>query len=266
MKRIARPLEIPEFKKYREDNSNATWEQMRNDGIQNGREVYQKTSSTLFENQGSLCAYCELKIVPTNARVEHFHPKSDANGINWNLVWDNLMGVCCGGTVSFLEEPAFKKPPKKHMSCDSHKDQLIQKGKLSADCEGWIINPYDLLAHSNFFSVRASTGELVPNKAVCVSQPILAGNQHGTNVELVQATISVLNLNCSRLSDARKRVVDRLNSELQEARLSGEDRTTAERRITEQHLSSRWPEFFTVYRDTLSVGFEKYLVEIGYDG
>lgn len=270
VKRLTRIPETEEFEEYREKNPNATWEQMKNDGFNNGPQIFQNTRRALFTSQGSLCAYCELSVDFTNdprgSRVEHFHSKSDAGEINWHLVWGNLMGACSGNTVKDLEEPAFRSPPKKHLSCDAHKDQLIQTRKLDEACEGFILNPYDLPAFPNLFRVKPSSGELLPNAPACAASPRICEEQFGTNAKLVENTIKVFNLNCGRLCDGRKAVVRRLNIQLEEARLSGETKNHAERRLADRHLSDRWPQFFSTYRVVLANGFEEALKDMGYNG
>lgn len=270
MKRLARVAELPEFKAYREKEPEATWEHMKNDGLNNGRQIFQNTRSRLFESQGSLCAYCELLVDvtddPRGARVEHFHPKSDDAEVNWNLVWDNLMGACSGNTVTDLAEPAYRAPPRKHLSCDAHKDHLIQTGKLDEACEGQVLNPYDLPAFPKLFTVKQSSGELAPDVEACEATPKICDCQIGTNVELVENTIKVLNLNCARLCDARKSVVRQLNLQLQKAREAGKAKNQAERLLSDRHLSKRWPQFFSTYRVILGNGFEEALRDIGYDG
>ena len=248
MKRLRRVPEIESLRKYRENNPKTTWDEMKNDGLNCGPEIFKSTRSELFMNQGNLCAYCEVSVdiagVPSGSRVEHFHPKSDVSEKHWHLVWSNLMGTCSGNTVNYLREPAFRSPHKKHLSCDAHKDRMIQTGKLKASCEGLVANPYDIPAFPTLFTVKFSTGELLPNSLQCASTPAICEDQPGTNEDLVEHTIRVLNLNCGRLCDARKAVVRQLNIQLSKARLSGETKIQAERRLANRHLTKRWPQFF----------------------
>ena len=176
------------------------------------------------------------------------------------------MGTCSGNTVNYLREPAFRSPHKKHLSCDAHKDRMIQTGKLKASCEGLVANPYDIPAFPTLFTVKFSTGELLPNSLQCASTPAICEDQPGTNEDLVEHTIRVLNLNCGRLCDARKAVVRQLNIQLSKARSSGETKIQAERRLANRHLTKRWPQFFSTYRAVLTDGFEDALHDMEYDG
>ena len=89
MKRLSRVPEIESFRKYRENNPTATWEEMKNDGLNCGPEIFKSTRLKLYMNQGNLCAYCEISVdfsnVPSGSRIEHFHPKSDVGKKNSTL-------------------------------------------------------------------------------------------------------------------------------------------------------------------------------------
>lgn len=113
--------DIPEsFRLYTSNSNNASnnWDDLRGE-----KAIYSDIRTTIFEDQGRICAYCEQDF-SCNAgdddyitqMVEHFHPKRDINTKNWALDWNNLLGCCTGGTEA--NGSIFPRPD--NLSCDKY--------------------------------------------------------------------------------------------------------------------------------------------------
>lgn len=265
MKRVIRGDEPGELKGYRLARPDSTWEQMRGDAL--GRVTYETVRRELLKGQGGLCAYCEIGIHdgdPLKCRVEHFHPKSDTSiGHNWALDWQNMMVVCMGGSQRHQSPPHTLEPLPENLSCDAYKDQMIRSGQLDEHCEGWLIDPMGLPAFPCLFFLEKSTGQLLPDADRC-AEVVLPGNKHPSTQVLVQHTIDMLNLNCARLCEARKRVIWNIEHDKKSLRLQNIRPEQALRALAERYFRRRWLGFFTTIR--LSLGAERYLTDTGFQG
>ena len=119
MKKICKSTEPPELTGFREEHPKATWEEFKNTGP--ATEI----KSIVFHDQGHLCAFCETKLAADKThhqRIEHFHPKSDDSNPNhnWTLDWDNMIGVCKGGSNQ------HNYPTPENLSCDAYKDHWLR--------------------------------------------------------------------------------------------------------------------------------------------
>lgn len=142
--------------------------------------LYKELKQELFTRQGYLCAYCETKL-PVMAqamqRIEHFHPKEDMSGEhNWTFDWQNMLGVCMGGT---------QDRPLSDIHCDASKEQYC----TAETCEGYILNPLTM-PETCLFSLNRMTGELHADADACW-QLQLRDNHFNTVQELVENTIRV---------------------------------------------------------------------------
>ena len=153
-----------------------------------------------------------------------------------------------------------------NLSCDAHKDRMIQSGKLAEHCEGWILNPIQLQASPCLFKLEKSTGKLRPDPETCAVSPAWPGNQHLNLQTLVQHTIDMLNLNCDRLSEARRRIIWDIESNKKKQRLRGYSPEQGLRNLAEHFLRKEWPEFFTTIRLCLGRSAEIYLAAAHYRG
>jgi uncharacterized protein (TIGR02646 family) len=264
MKKVLKGAEPEELDKYRERVPRGTWDAMKNDAHFGGPNAYARGREALIANQGGLCAYCEIRIQdnhPLKCRVEHFHPKSDITPAhNWALDWSNLLAVCNGGSHPHVHAPGFhREPTRKHLSCDSHKDQMIQSNKLSGNCEGWILSPTQLHAFPNLFALDRSNGQLVPDTNACKAVEPWPGNHHGSMAALVQHTIDMLNLNCGRLADQRLLLSRHIENEKAKLRRAGLDGNKALADLVAKHLHYQWPAFFTTIRICLGIAAEAHL-------
>jgi len=271
MKRVLQGAEPLALTAYRNAVPRSQWEEMKNNPHYGGPLAYQDSRTTLVYQQGGLCAYCEIDIRdndPLKCHVEHFHPKSDINySHNWALDWQNMLAVCNGGSYRHIEESGFYLEPTAHnLSCDAHKDKMIQTQRLAEKCEGWIMNPLQLMAFPQLFRLDKSTGRLLPDPAVCIDYPALANNQHTSILNLVQHTIDMLNLNCDRLIQARLRIIWDIEKNIKKQREAGLDAQQGLANLAQRYFQFHWKAFFTTIRLCLGSSAEVYLQSINYQG
>jgi len=267
VKRVVRLDEPVELEQYRGSNPQSSWEQMRNDAT--GRVAYEAVRRQLLEGQGGLCGFCELGLHdhdPLKCRVEHFHPKSDTSTPhNWALDWQNVIVVCMGGSQRYLGPPHTLEPLPENLSCDAHKDQMIKAGRLTEQCEGWIVAPVDIPHCPCLFFLEKSTGRLEPDELACANVTF-PDNRHASTEALVLHTITMLNLNCTRLCEARKRILWHIERSKKKLRDSGAHPDEALQALSERYFRQRWPAFFTTIRFCLGPAAEKYLADVEFQG
>lgn len=224
---------------------------------------YKATKKLIFDDQGELCAYCEEKtahVQPDKQRLEHFHSKSDKTNPqkNWALDWDNIFGVCLGG--SNVDQSAHPLPA--NLSCDSHKDHFLTNAEKN-NCEGLYVNPLHLHAFPCLFDFNKRTGELTAHAANC-QQVVFSTNQYASTEALVTKTIEILNLNCDRLKSNRLEVLKFYNQAVAQARKSNNQRIF--KQLAQHWFSQRWLSFFTTRRILLGQHAETHLHAIRYTG
>lgn len=266
MKRICRGKEPEELSDYRRANPAGDWETLRNETP----HLYEMIRRQCTADQGYLCGFCEIRLPETSMaqRLEHFHPKSDkSTDHNWALDWNNILGVCLGGCNPALGSypGQYREPLPQNLSCDAHKDHLIGKGAVPPSCEGHLLNPMELMAFPCLFDLDKRTGELIPDSSNCEGVTI-SPNHYSTTEELVENTITVLNLNCDRLKVQRRQVLFSIEHEKKKAR---ERRQTASQflsSLAKRYFSAKWPSFFTTKRILLGRYAEAYLQSISFNG
>ncbi len=270
MKRVLRQAEPVELTAYRRAVPASTWDQLRNDAYFGGPAAYDATRGKLIADQGGICAFCEIDIRdddPLKCRVEHFHPKSDVTPAhNWALDWNNLLGVCAGGSQKHAPAPYAHEPLTENLSCDAHKDRMVQTGRLREQCEGWILDPARLPATPSLFRLEKSTGRLLPDPVHCAAMPAWPENRLPDLEALVQHSIDMLNLNCDRLCEARLRVsrdIERNKKRQRDAGFSAEQGLS---NLAVRYLRQRWPGFFTTIRLCLGEAAEAHLASIQFEG
>jgi len=271
MKRVLKGVEPPTLVRFKTAAPGSTWEQMRNHPHYSGQQAYQDCRSRCIADQHGLCAYCEIDIRdnnPLRCRVEHFHSKSDTTtNHNWALDWQNMLGVCNGGDNPHLTNPGFHmSPTTANLSCDAHKDRMIQQQHLPLRCEGWILNPQQLQSFPALFRLDKATGFLHPDANQCAISPPFANNQHATNQLLVQHTIDMLNLNCDRLAQGRLRLIRDIERKKKEQRQAGYTPQQGLMNLAQRYFQIMWPGFFTTIRFCLGHTAETYLKENAYQG
>jgi uncharacterized protein (TIGR02646 family) len=258
MKRIHKTPATPApLVAFQQADPMATWDKLRAEG----RAVDDELCKTLQTDQAGLCAYCELEATKeaNSLQVEHIVAKSHQDpACNWALHWPNLLAVCTGGSRWAGEQDRYLEPLPVNLSCDQHKNHLVNTGSLGEDSRGFIVNPLDLPAFPPLVAVLHD-GRLIPNPDACASVEI-SPNAYSTTEELIARSIEHLNLNCVRLCLARIAAAKNV---------SGEMRKTRAESLCQRFLSLRnghRRQFFTVYRCRLGKAAEAYLAASGFQG
>ena len=269
MKRVGKSFPAPQtLRDYAQTGHDATWKQMYDDNAQGGYQAVRDCRAQAVRDQHGLCAYCEQKITmedPLRCRVEHFHSKSDSAGThNWGLDWKNMLAVCDGGSRS-SQEAQKTHPLPANLSCDAHKNHIVQTGKLPAACEGQLLNPLEMPAFPNLFTLDKGTGRFRPDKTACAAVEI-PGNACGTTEALVNSTIAALNLNCARLTEKRRLLAANIEYNKKILRERGMLPAEMPEKLVRRYFSIQWPEFFTTLRCCLGPFAEDYLQSVQYQG
>lgn len=248
-------------------NSRASWDDFR----YNSKQDFYALRDLIFADQGQLCAYCE-KSLKNNAlrkkRIEHFHSKSDKSdpNVNWALDWSNVIGVCLGGSYNDknqLDSEFRKYPPPHNLSCDAFKGHFEEKNKYLRQCEGYTLNPLDMIASPTLFGFEKATGKLTVNEKGCtLYQPKY--NNFSSVAELVNNTILVFNLNCDRLIAERLQIFYEYQRQIKSARRRNDKQIHS--KLVQQWFGEQWPSFFTTRRILLATHVEKFLANKAYDG
>jgi uncharacterized protein (TIGR02646 family) len=255
LKKINKSLPPNNLTKYAQQYPENNWNDFYN------TPNYKEIKMLLFSEQGGLCAFCENEILETHKqRIEHFHPKSDkANpNHNWALDWENVIGVCLGG--SDVDKAVHPLPA--NLSCDAHKDYLITTKKLIENCEGYLLNSLHLPAFPCLFDFDKRTGELKPKENYAGIE--FENNQYRSTTELVIKTIEHLNLNCDRLNQQRLALLRQYNQEIAKARKNNDKSIFT--KLAEHWFQKQWLPFFTTRRILLGTHAENYLETINYNG
>ena len=263
MKKICKAAEPDGLKKFRRNQPDADWDDLRS------TEAYKTIKEVLFQDQGHLCAFCESRL-PADCvhqqRIEHFHPKSDRSDPdhNWALDWQNMIGVCMGGSRQ-TEDEKTSHPLPANLSCDAHKDHMITKGRIPVACEGYVLNPLDILHTPALFLFHRATCELRVAEDACKKfDATPPQNNYASVKELVHKTIEILNLNCPRLVDSRRAVLRAYNQAVARARKKNDRQFR--KKLAKEWFRHRWPSFFTTRRLLLGQAAEDWLAEHSYQG
>jgi uncharacterized protein (TIGR02646 family) len=192
MKHITKSSEPAKLQEYRQNNPKNSWKNFRDECQSGLNEVYE----TLSNDQGGLCAYCEMKITPPNHQVEHFHDKSDTsntdNPTQWHLDWDNMLYCCKGGTQESMNTGEFLQPISDNTSCGQHKQ--------TDDCNK-ILSPNKIPPFPRIFSYKIS------DNGISIHVDAVLCSKAGIDKNRAEQTIKILNLNCKRLCEARRAVL-----------------------------------------------------------
>lgn len=242
MKTIAKGTEPLELEAYRQRFSQQPtppkWKDFKKSASRRDPVVLK-----LHEDQGGICAYCEIDLISEDQSVEHFVPANQTTrAVDWDLRWSNLLLICKGGTDSSLHEEGeyrYARPPGNDACCGGSKLGSVDP----------ILDPTAIHPHACVFKVGMTSGELSPDDDVCA--------RFGIDPNLAASSITLLNLNCSRLSRNRLAIINEL---LEEAQTS-EDAEIARNHIVRdtQHC---WPPFFSTYRSFLGEAAENHLAQL----
>lgn len=261
MKVIKKSIEPEKLKEYRETYPSKTW-------VRASKKIRKLYRKTCMKQQGYICCYCECDLnqigVDNFCRVEHFHQKSDtmSTGTNWHLDWNNIFAACNGITD---KKKRYIYPHPNNLSCDSHKNHLVQANQLPIQCEGLLINPLQIPAFPNIFKIDFATGELMPDDVACSSVSI-PDNRLTTTKDLVQSTINILNLNCDRLCRERKLVLNDIEGKIRAGREKRKSVDEVFTNLTHHFFQKKWPAYFTTIRCRLGKYAEDYLHSISFQG
>lgn len=270
MKRVLKGAAPANLQAFHQAMPRATWEDLRSDPHHGGQTAYDDIRKQTHQDQGGLCAYCEIDIRDNDSlksRIEHFHPKSDrSSGVNWALDWGNMLAVCAGGSYRYGVKPHSMEPLSDNLSCDAHKDLLIQQRKLPANCKGWVLNPLHLQVWPSLFEIDKFSGKLRANETHCAAAPPWPNNQHSDVAALVMNTIDSLNLNCPRLCEARLAVVRDIERNKKKQRLAGVSPQQGLANLAQRYLLRHWPAFFTTICLCLGSAADDHLQQIQYRG
>jgi len=236
------PLTEPTLglRKFLSDEKNGNWEQFRNyvDYYDSNRNsAYKELMLALEYRQRGLCAYCEIDLKDIDRQIDHFHPKSDKpEGVDWTFIYTNLFAACKGGDYPFApESKRFLKPAKKNLSCGAYRGNKV----LNDD----ILNPAELPTTPSVFLVN-DAGEIKVDMAACKTAVI--------HDDRAQATIDKLNLNCTRLKNARSEIWRKLEEDFQLLTEEGESDSEALSKLASDYLlpdeKGKLQEFFTTIR------------------
>lgn len=201
MKRVYKGEEPEALLHYRQRYPDRSWEKFRSH-----KAAYQQVKEALLRDQHGLCAYCEISIKRAEAegevddfRVEHFYPKSATgrNGHNYHLDWQNLLGVCHGGS-----QPAVPDAEERYstLKCDRSCD--VPKGGKTISAE--LLNPLKLPGSKRLFCYVEHSGRMLVDETSCPARL----RQRAKN------TIRELNLNAPRLMRLRLEVIHKLQEEI----------------------------------------------------
>ena len=268
MKKINKSLPPNKLTHFEGQNPNGKWKDFY---YYNAGADYNETKDLIFADQGELCAYCETSLknhTPNKKRIEHYHSKSDKGtpGINWALDWNNVIGVCLGGSDPDPDqEPDIKERHSLpiNLSCDAYKAHLENKKKLPKQCEGYVLDPLDIVAKPVLFDFDKASGELKVNSSTCVNyRP--SSNNFDTVDELVINTIDVFNLNCERLKSIRLKVFHDYERTIKLARNNNNPQIKSQ--LAKVWFNKKWPSFFTTRRIILGDHAEQYLKTLQYNG
>jgi uncharacterized protein (TIGR02646 family) len=271
VKRVLKGNEPLTLNVYRQAAPLSTWDEMKCNPNYGGQQAYRDCRSDILSQQNGLCAYCEIDIRdnnPLKCHIEHFHPKADVgSGHNWALDWNNMLGVCSGGSYQYINGASFYLAPMdRNLSCDAHKDKMIQSNRLSAQCDGWILNPLQLASFPTLFSIEKSTGRLMADTINCANSTPLTNNKHTSIEGMVQNTIDMLNLNCERLSQARLMLIRDIESNKKKQRQAGLSAQQGLENLAQRYFHIQWKEYFTTIRLCLGQTAETHLQSINFQG
>jgi len=255
MKNIAKGSEPPKLATFRQISPQGTWINCRNN-----KNRLIEIQTKLLEDQGGLCAYCEIDLKAgsngkeADFRVEHFHPKSvTSTGHNWHLDWGNLLACCHGGSRPDIVDAAHRSSSPDH-SCDVPKE--------NKNLSNVILNPLQLPAFPSIFSYTRYTGSISIHSEHCTTA--------GVSPDMAKNTIDELRLDADRLKRLRNPVLNKVNDELSAMLSRGIDIEQAKETLAKAYFrrnsNGHWPKFFSALRHYLGDAAERQLSIINYVG
>jgi uncharacterized protein (TIGR02646 family) len=253
--------EYPYEKRYIKD-----WKAFGNEGGPAKHELMQALDNV----QHGLCAYCEIELVKQtdkgliyDRQIEHFHPKSDIPSVvDWMFEITNLFAACRGGSQIHLfgddssvkDDERCLAPYEKNYSCG--------EAKQDDNVDNLILKPSELPDSPSLFVV-SDDGAISVDFDAC--------HQTGVNITKALETIKRLNLDCTRLRNARQAIWEKLNDDLaNEWDSLGDDATdddfeTLLAQMAEDMFTFEanevLPAFFTTIRSFFGIHAETVLIQ-----
>lgn len=162
--------------KRAEPQSFINWKQKPNVDFKklgNKRKVKKQLRTSLMEEQGFICCYCERSLIEGDCHIEHFRPKDQNKFPELELEYDNLICSC---------QANLEKGTPRH--CGNSKENWFDDN---------LISPLDIDCESKFKYTH--DGQILPINE---------------DDEATKLTIEKLQLNIDKLKDLRKSVIDAL--------------------------------------------------------
>lgn len=243
MRRLNKGGSPPKLAAFVANNPSATWSVIRKNGSR-----YAQIRKFLFEDQQSLCAYCEIRLIidesnpdSSDFRVEHFHPKSPhVVPPNYAAMWLNMLGCCHGGAHKSVPQPGRFSAPD--LSCDAL--------KANQNLVGVILNPLsDFIGSDMLFSFSV-------DGSISVS-PSCPGALQASAGE----TIVHLGLDSNRLRRLRREAIEATLDAIADLNSSGVD---LEEACTILFPNQAPPEFYSCMRSVLGAVAEARLTQLNY--
>lgn len=197
------------------------WEAWKNEC----QDAYAAVIKRLRENQGNLCAFCEVSLKEGNRQIEHFVPKSMTTADHdWTINFSNYT-LSCKGNTNRKDKDSYSADPSEadNYTCGHKKDNI--------NPVGCICNPYDLPPYP---VVRADYRDeglwLVPDTEACQKANLAP--------ELVASTLELLGLNCPNLLRRRQEAWNRLLKEIDDifSNLPEDQQQQALQELAEDHV------------------------------
>lgn len=257
MKKVHKSSKVPQkLHKFLKAYPRETWEHFR----RRTRRGYKEVKAQIYSDQRGLCAYCEIAIKMAEReedvddfRVEHFHPKgeTEAGGKNWHLCWENMLGVCHGGSQKDVPDSDWRFSSRKNdRSCD------VPKG--GRDISRIILNPLKIPFRTRLFRYAEHNGKMFVDERTCPQKL----------QRKAVSTINELNLNARRLRRMRMEAINVLEDEIGIRLSGGFELEECLDQLAEELLSPDekgvFKSFFTVIRWYLGPAAERYLARSGY--
>lgn len=251
MKHCPKSQEPGQLKRYRQSHPQDCWDDFRDHCASGLDEVYHQ----LRKDQGGLCVYCETKVDFDNRQVEHFHDKSDESDpqmpTRWHLDWNNMWYACRGGTHDTGKTCDYMPPVKENLSCGQYKP-----GGAFAR----ILAPSEIPAFPRLFRYEQKSDAITihPDDILC--------REAGIDVERVQETIDLLNLNCRCLCVSRLAALKPVLRTISNYHPDQEQFYLLAKRFLGRQNDGMLKQFFTMFRWNFKKVAEEYLNDIQYAG
>jgi len=186
--------------------------------------AYKSAGERLYENQGGLCAYCEIELTDNNRQIEHIIPKQRSSATtDYTFDFDNLLLCCKGGTN-------INSPFKDQFAPDLAKSDNCSCGEKKGDNPAIkFASPYQLPA------IPLVSIYYHPDNGVSFEVDEEACARESIDPAIVDETLRTLGLNCPRLKRNRREIWKALEDEYADLPETDLDKALLE--LAEAHLT-----------------------------